>query len=263
MIDVKNLIKLSSNFLQKNSPYILTGLGTAGVVSTAVMSAKATAKSKDIVYFYERENSYEHPNMPGQMVPYDTSRKEKVKLCWTQYIPCIVSGGLSIACIIGAQSVNHKRYAALAGLYALSETAFSDYKDQVRDILQTKQLTDLESRVADKKLEEHPLSSEYIVMTEKGEHLCFDTFSARYFKTDIEYIRRVQNDINELILKSEYNFVDLNELYYRLNLEGIKYGEEMGWDVYNLLNFKFTSRLADDGTPCMVLDYELIPRFDA
>lgn len=248
MVDIKKLIQTGGHFLQKNAPAVLTGLGVTGFVSTVFLGCHATAKSKDAIH---------HVESNIQIIP---TSKEKILLCWKYYIPTVVTGGLSIACVIGAQSVNNKRYAALASLYALSETAFSDFKKEAAQYLKPKDMEAIKDNLAQKKLDDHPYSPQHVIKTGYGEHLCFDSISGRYFMTDIETVRRIQNDLNDDLLQGKVLFADLNELYYALGLESIKYGDEMGWDIYQMLQIQFDSKLLDDGTPCMVIDYDVIPR---
>lgn len=256
MIDLKKLIRVGNAALQKNAPAVLTGLGVTGLVSTTILGCHATVKSVDTLYVYE-ENQAEHY---GDF--YKADIKEKIALCWKYYIPTFLAGGVSIACIISAQSVNQKRYAALASLYSLSETALSDYKKEAAELLKNKDLLRLEDGVAEKKMSETPLSENYIIETGNGDHLFFDCMSARYFRTDIETVRRIQNNINADLVSGKTIFRDLNDFYYELGLEGVKYGDEMGWDAYQPLDIQFTSKICDDGqNTCMVIDYHLIPRY--
>ncbi len=256
MIDIKKLIRTGNVFLQKNAPAVLTGLGVTGFVSTTFLGCHATLRSKNAVDIYEENQSEYYGDF------YKADIKEKMSLCWKYYIPVVLTGGVSIACIIGAQSVSQKRYAALTSLYSLSETALSDYKKEAAELLKSKDLFKLEDGVAEKKMAEHPLSSNYVIETGNGDHLFFDCMSARYFRTDIETVRRIQNDLNADLVSGKTIFRDLNDFYYELGLESVKYGDEMGWDAYQPLDIKFTSKICNEGhDTCMVIDYHVIPRY--
>ena len=45
MSSLQKVVYMSKGYLKRNSSTILTGIGAAGVVGTAVMTAKATTKS--------------------------------------------------------------------------------------------------------------------------------------------------------------------------------------------------------------------------
>ena len=58
-------------------------------------------------------------------------------------------------------------------------------------------------------------------------------------------------------------YVSLNDFYYELGLENIELGEELGWNVNNgLVELNFSSQLSSDETPCLVMNYNIAPRYD-
>jgi hypothetical protein len=108
---------------------------------------------------------------------------------------------------------------------------------------------------------QNPLGINEVVITEKGNTLCYEVISGRYFRSDIEKLRKEVNDLNKTILHEDY--ISLNDFYYGIGLKGTKQGEELGWSVNDgLIDLQFSSTLAEDGTPCLVLDYRPAPRYD-
>lgn len=261
-MDIKLLLRNTGIFLEKNSPQILTGLGVAGVVSTAVMTGRATVKAYDILEAERGRRIVEEQRNGNHKVTYEDvahiSWKDKVRLCWKPYVSPFLMGATSIACILGAQSVNTKRNAALASLYSLTKSTLDDYQEKVKERFGEKKEELVRGDVAQKHLDAKPVSGEQVIETSKGKTLCFDTLSGRYFMHDMEQIRRIVNDLNHDLLGVMW--VPLNDFYYALGLEGVKLGEEIGWTVDELIEVKFTSKISDDGTPCLVLDYDVTPR---
>lgn len=244
-MNIKALMSQASRFVNRNSNHILTALGAAGVVTTAVWTGKASVDATKMVQDYEIEHA-----------DYATT-KEKVKLCWHLYLPPACIGALSIACIFGANSVNCRRNAALAGLYTLTEKAFDDYKDKVREHIGEKKEEEIRHELIDERLKENPCDDSIIIDTGRGKTLCFDCFTGRYFISDIEIIRRVVNDLNNDLYKTMW--VPLNDFYYSLGLEGIKIGEDLGWSIDEAIEAKFDSRLTPDGKACLTVDFDLVP----
>lgn len=261
-MNVKYLIKQLGMILQKNSPYILTGLGCAGVVSTAVMTGRAAVKANNTIMGYEdlmaMKLSNEELEQRGTPNMYIATPKEKVKLTWKYFIPPVASCMVSVGCIIGAQSVNARRHAALASIYTLTESTLKDYQEKVIELVGEKKEQKIRDDIARKRLEDNPVSKNEVIITGKGEMLCYDTLSGRYFKSDIETLRRIQNDFNHEMMGSMW--VSLNDLYYAMGLSTIKIGDELGWTVDELLDFQFKSKLTDTGEPCLVLDYNTTPK---
>lgn len=252
-MNISALARRVGDILQKNSPQILTGLGVAGVVSTAIMTARATNKATHVIDNEARSCPREHLNQYGEL-----AWRHKVRVAWTYYIPPAIMCSMSVACIIGAQSVNTKRNAAIASLYSLTKSTLEEYQDKVVETIGEKKEELIRGEISQKKLDAKPVSKEYIIDTGRGKTLCFDTLSGRYFRHDMEVIRRIVNDLNHDLLGVMW--VPLNDLYYALGLEGVKMGDEMGWTVDELIEIKFTSKISDDGEPCLVLDYDVSPR---
>ena len=247
--DFKNMFDAVKAFTTQHSPEILTGLGIAGMMTTTVLAVKATPKAIKLIdeAKYEKEDALTVP--------------ETIKATWKCYIPAAVTGIASISCLVGASSVSFKRNAALATAYKLSETALMEYKEQVIDTIGERKEKDIRDKVAKKKLEKDPVSSSTIVITDKGNTLCYDAVIGRYFKSDIETIKKAVNELNRQMLLE--NYISLNEFYNELGLENCDVGDSLGWNIESgYIEPEFSTQLADDGTPCVVLSYMVEPRYD-
>lgn len=268
-MSLKSIVHYGLNFIQKNSPYILTGLGCAGIVTTAVMTGKAAVKAHRTITDHddlftcklsneELENRSEVVGV-GSPHYYESTMKEKILLTWKYFIPPALMGATSVACIIGAQSVSAKRHAALASLYTLTDQTLKDYQEKVIEQIGKNKAKKIEDEIAQDILDANPVTKHKIIRTSHGDTLCYDVYSGRYFTHDIEKLRRIQNDFNHDLMGSMW--LPLNDLYYMMGLEQVKMGEDLGWCVDDLLEFKFTSKLTDDGQPCLVVDYELTTKY--
>ena len=233
--------------ISKNSPSILTGMAVVGVVTTTILAVKATPKA---VYLLERQQK-ETGKAPSAM--------DSVKLAWKCYIPSLAVGTATIACIIGANAIHLRRSAALAGLYSLTEMAFKDYQAKVIETIGKSKETKIHDDIAADHIRDNPVSSSNVIYTGKGEVLCYDSLSGRYFKSDIERIRQAINKLNRDLMTQ---FVTLNDLYWELNLNYIELGYNMGWSIeHGLIDVTFSSQLTESGEPCLVLNYQVVPRF--
>ena len=184
-----------------------------------------------------------------------------VKTTWFCYIPAVITGTLSIACLIGASSVNAKRNAALATAYTLSESALKDYQGKVVEMFGEKKHETVKDAIAKDKIEKNPVVTREIIITEKGNTLCYDAISGRYFKGDIDKIKKAECELNRRMRDEMY--VSLNDFYYEVGLDNIKIGDELGWNIDNgYIDLSFSSQLTSDGTPCLVIDYSIAPRYN-
>lgn len=236
--------------LTKHSPEILIGLGVAGLLGTTILAVRETPKVLKLLENKKKELDVEK-----------LSVKDTVKTVWKNYIPCAVLAVTSVACIVGASNISARRNAALAAAYAIGNKAFSDYKEEAINLLGEEKEKEIKEKVADRRLKENPIASKEVIITDVNEHLCYDEITGRYFKSSQNKIKEAQNVINDR-LRDEM-WVSLNDLYYELGLPNVRVGDDLGWNVDDgYLDIILSSRIAEDGTPCLTLDYAVGPRYD-
>lgn len=240
--------------LTKHSPTILTALGITGFVSTVIMAVKATPKAIDILD-HERNFRYDEYG-----TDYDTpiSIPDTVELTWKVYVPTALMGATSIACIIGATSIHNRRNLALTSLYSIAESTLKDYQKKVVETIGDKKEEKIRAEIAGDQLTNHPMDSKSIIVSGLGDTLCFDQYTGRYFKGDVEQIRKTVNDFNRQLLSDMR--IPLNDLYSELGLAPVESGQDVGWDVEKgLVNIDFSAKLASGNVPCVVLTFSSKP----
>lgn len=251
----KGLLKV-----EKHSPEILMVLGIGGMITTTVTAVKATPKALELVKEAELDKGGVYDET-GEIAPEPLTPIEAVKVAWKCYIPSVLVGGLSVACLIGANSAHLKRHAAIAAAYAISESTLKEYQDKVIQTIGEKKAGVIKDEIAKDRIKKDPVANHEVLLTERGNTLCYDALSGRYFKSDIDRIKKAENNINRQMRYDMY--VTLNEFYSELGLESIKIGDELGWCIDNgYLELDFRSQLTDDGTPCLVIDYRVGPKYD-
>lgn len=254
-----NLAKLFKDvqvLASKHSPELLTGIGIAGTITMAVLAVKATPKALRCIDAKKKELGLE----ADEKLPV----KETVRATWKCYIPAVTTGAVSIACLIGADSVHAKRNTALATAYNLSTTALAEYKDKVVETIGEKKEQVIREKVAEERLKKEPLNQSTVIVTDNGTTRFLDPVSKRRFTSDIEKIKRVANELNARMLEGE-DHVSLNDFYYELGLEGIAFGDDLGWNVSKngragMIKIDFSAHLDDDNKPSIVLDYLAEPK---
>ena len=184
-----------------------------------------------------------------------------IKTTWKCYIPAAVTGTVSVACLIGASSVNARRNAALATAYKLSETALTDYKEKVVETIGEKKEKAIREEIAKDKVTNNPVNKQEIIITGKGETLCYDSAFGRYFTSDIDKLKKVENELNRRMRNEMY--ISLNEFYYEVGLDEVAAGHDLGWNIdRGYIELDFSSQLTKTGTPCLVVSFGTPPRYD-
>lgn len=244
--------------VSKRSPEILMGIGIAGMITTTVVAVKATPKAILLIEDKKAELEVE------SLTPVET-----VKATWKCYIPAAISGTISIACLVGSNSVNAKRNAALATAYKLSETAFAEYRDSVIETIGEKKERTVRDKVSEKQLKENPVSKTDIIVTGKGQTLFFDPLSHRYFYSSIEKIRRAENILNKEINTDPFDAGrTVNDFYTEIGIPTTATGDALGWNLnIGLIDIYLSYQGGDEGTehedePCAVLNFVNPPKYE-
>ena len=262
-----NFVKSVQNSLTKHSPEILTGIGIAGMITTTILAVKVTPKAISLMDKEIRRQNQElldEAERNDEEVCHQISKLkpiEVVKVTWKCYIPVVTIAAASIGCLIGASSVHSKRNAVLATAYKLSETAFSEYKEKVVETIGEKKEELIRDKIHKDRMEKDPVSKNEIFITDKGDTLCYDYYTGRYFKSDIEKIKRAINELNRKMLLE--NYVSLNDFYEEIGLARTSTGDRLGWNTdTGLLDLNFSSQLSEEGKPCLVIDFKVMPKYD-
>ena len=250
--DVAKLFRTIKVTALKKSPEILTGLGIVGIGVTVVLTATATVKAVKLIE-EEKANKGDDEEL---------TKAEVVKIAWKPYIPAATTGIVSIGCIVGASSVSARRNAALYSAYKIAEMGLEEYKDAATETIGEKKAKDIRDKVAEKRMESDPVTKSDVIPTNQGGSLCYDHWAGRYFYSDRESIRSAFNSATSKML--DENYISLNDLYDELNLSRTSMGDNLGWNVYmtRKLEPEFSSQLADDGRPCMVVGFNKNPDYD-
>lgn len=236
--------------LKKRSSEIFTAIGIGGMITSVIFAVKATPKALELIEERKQETKSESLDV-----------KEVVKTTWKCYIPTAAMCAASAACVIFAAHEGSKRSAALAAICSMSDAALREFQDKTEDIVGKEKVDEIKSAINKDKVESTPVVKNEVVVTGNGEQLCFDPLSGRYFKSSIEDIKKAVNTVNHQMLREMC--VSLNDLYYELGLDSIKIGDILGWHVDGgCFEPSFDTQLSSDGVPCIVLGWDIPPKYN-
>lgn len=238
-------------FLSEKKPEILTTVGIIGMFTTIALAIKATPKAVEIISEIKEEDKTEDPKEISKQI---------IKRVAPVYIPTTISAGLSVTCFIASVASGTRRYTLLASAYAISDNFMRDYQDKVIDIIGEKKERQIRDAVAKEQIAREPVTSKEVIITSSGDTLFFEPISNRYFKSDIEKIRKIENILNKRMLSE--NYISLNDFYYEIELSGTEIGDSIGFNIDNgFIEFNFSALLTDDGRPCIVIGYLNEPKY--
>jgi hypothetical protein len=236
-----------TRFVSDHAPTILTSLSAAGLAASVGLAIRASFKAADLVWVAREESS-----LHGR----DHDRMDDIRAAWKPFVPVVGTTLMTAAFIIASHRVNSGRAAALVATAAFSERAFSEYQEKVVERLGERKEKTLREDLAQDQVNRRPVP-EGIVTANSGGILCHEAFTGRYFWSDIEALRKAQNDINYQLLHE--NYASLSDFYNFLGVPCTSYSSEVGWSSDMQMELTYTSILSDDNRPCLSIDYTIKP----
>ena len=237
------------SFAKKNASVILTCISVAGVVATTIMAVKETPKALSLL-----ENAKEEKRE-------ELTKWEKVKIAGPVYIPSIITGVATIACICGSNVISKRQQTTLATAYALLDNSYKDYKKKVVELYGEEADREVKSSIAKDKYEETD------VKVDDTKKLFFDFYSSRYFESTDEIVRKAEYDLNREL--SIMSYASLNDFYDLLKIEKIDGGDDLGWSAaknfeyycQSWIDFAHEKVVMDDGLECCIIHIQIEPTF--
>jgi hypothetical protein len=228
-------------------------VGAAGVVATTVTAVKATPKALALLETAKEEKGEELTTL------------EKVKIAGPVYIPAAALGVSTLACIFGANVLNHRGQASLMSAYALVDSGYKDYKKKVDELYGEEAGSQVRAEIVKDKYEDQPVK-----MVSDDNRLYYDYYSERYFESTPFAVQRAEYEVNRSLMMDEG--VNLNEWYELLDLEPLEHGRDFGWTTYanmdaywqTWIDFHHEKVVMDDGLECIIITFgqEPYPDFE-
>lgn len=246
---MNSLLSKSQVFLKRNSATILTCVGAAGVIATTVTAVKATPKALMLL-----ENAKEEK---GE----ELSKLETVKVAGPAYIPSVLLGASTLACIFGANVLNKHGQASLMSAYALIDSGYKDYRKKVDELYGEEAGAQVRAGIAKDKYEEQPKP----VTLEDGKRLYYDYYSEQYFEATPFAVQKAEYEVNRILMMDDG--VCLNDWYHQLDLKPLDHGDDFGWttcanmDAYwqTWIDFHHEKVVMDDGLECIIISFAQDP----
>lgn len=255
-------------YLGKNSPTILTGCAIAGAFVAVGLAIKGTKPALEHIEEAKKEHRNRIIILSGderqdteltkeELEAIELKPLEVVQAVWKDYVPTAIALAGTTACVIGAHSISAKRTAAMAALYTMSEQALKDYKDKAEEIVGKGKATQIRDAIAEDEMKRTYDPNRTITLG-PGDCMCYDRASGRYFPSSMQKLKTVVAELQRRTAFGER--VSKNDYYYEVGtLDGVQYGDDVGWCTENEIELEFTSSLMSDGTPVLAVGFKNQP----
>lgn len=263
-------LKKIGDMASKNANVIAAGAAIGGMVAVIFATVKATEKyQKEIDEAYVRKNQDAiRKAQEGEDCPFEPlTTKEKLliraKCYWLVALLAVFSGG----CMIASVKFSNKQIQALAVLASATEATLGRTEGAVAELLGESKLEKVKALANEKEVADNPTPPEDLIEHSDlgGNTLMFDEMSGRYFYGDISAIEAAINRVNAALLR-DIGYVSINEFYSELGLNGVSWGEYLGWQFDSLSTRLIDAKLeyASDAhkDPVVILKVKTQPKHD-
>ena len=237
-----------NRFFQKNSPTILTIIGSAGVAVTAAMSARDTVKAMKRIQIAEDIQKIEY------IEDRPLTKKQKIKIAIPCYIPTIITGLSTILCILGANKLNKDTQKSLTSAYMLLDQTYREYKNSVTELYGEEGNKNVIKHIADKKIVEMDINDE------PDMDIFFDFFSLQFFNSTLDKIREAEEAANEML--KMHGYFSLATWYSFVGADMNAADEMLGWSLgagklygYDSIKIDVEECVKEDGSKHYVIDF--------
>lgn len=246
----KQIVHGLVDIFKRNKSEIMVGVGVASGLLATGEAVVATLRAQTLIEKKKAELETD------KLAPV-----EVVKTVGFCYIPTIILSTLSVGCVIGGTAMSYRDTAVLSAAYTLSESylkEYKDYRDRVVEKIGQKKETDIRDAMAQDRVDRNPVKSTEVIVTGRGETLCYESLTGRYFKSDIDTIKRTVYEFNKAMLDD--GFICLNDFYYELGLPPVEMGDRLGWRVEDgYFDVRFSSVLSEENVPCLSIEFDVGP----
>lgn len=237
-----------AQFIKRYSPFVLSCIGAIGVATTAVLAVKQTPKAMELLK--------EAKEKKGE----DLTKLEIIQAAGPLYIPPILMGVGTIACIFGANALNGREQAAITGAYMFLDQSYKDYKDKVIELFGEKADEEITESIVEDKYEEG------CDIEPKGDTLIFyEEHHGKFFERSMIEVMDAEFLLNrKLAMEGE---ATVNDFLFFLGLDECKSGDSLGWSQQLIcdyaspawIDFEHELKTMDDGMECYIINYSIPP----
>ena len=182
---------------------IFTGVAIAGVVVTNVITALRAPKYEQILKECEGK---------------------KMKAAMKTYWASFMFGGITIGSMVLAEKANLAEIGVLTGACGVLAAKAKGLEEAIKDRADEKILNDIKHEDVVKYIK---LPGPSVEETGRGDVLCLEVYSGRWFRSSEESVRRACGEFKKMFDDGEY--LSMNNLYLLLGIVETRFGHQFGF----------------------------------
>ncbi len=244
--------------LKRHTPTILTAVAAVGVVTTGVLSGKASIKASRLLEAEKAEKDA------------DLTVLETLRIVTPTYVSTVCVGTATLACLVGVGVLNRRNQTAVAAAYGILDANFKSYRKAAKEVFGEDADEKIIAEVAKSTyLHGNGMFSSGVIYDAKfdmssEEILFYEEYTGRYFQSTMPAVMNAQYHLNRnLMLRGD---ATVNEFFEFLGLEQTPNGDNIGWDLgqmweqeCNWLDFENRLTSLEGGIECYIIAYGYDP----
>lgn len=273
-------MEVASNVGKTHGSTILTGLAVVGVLATAIFSAMARPKADEAIEEAEAkkaDDEMEAAEREGRELK-DISQIgkltfwEKVKASWKCYILTVITGVLTVACIVGGHVISLRKIgdlAATCNVLQMANDRYEKYAEKVKEEIGEEKHEELKTKADEEirkdQVSKHPSLIQNAILTGDGEVLFWDPYGVGYIRTSQAALDRAANKITLNALKVKgFPIATMEDFYMEINIpvEKIpKRADRLMWYVeeHVVEMCCHDSGISESGEPYVIMEFKVEP----
>lgn len=237
---------------------VLSIAAVAGVIVTTALAIAATPKAQKVL----KEKQINLAEIKKE--EYLPAAKEIVPV----YIPCILAGAGTIACIISANRMSAKQQMVLAGAYAALGKSAVKYKDKVKELFGSDADERVREEIAKDAANDKVQEACTVGYKEPEKLLFYDEYSDQYFERTLVEVLDAEYYLNKKFITN--GEVSLHEFYELLGIDTTPFAKNIGWSTdagltyygYQWIDIEHQLTKIDGDLVCYVLVFAANPTAD-
>ena len=245
--------------LKKSAPTILSIVAAGGMIGTVISAIKATPKAIRLL-----EEGKTNADLQ------ELSTWETIKIALPAYVPTILAGVGTLACIFGANILNQRYQASLISAYGVLAETYKKYQMKLIEHHGEEAHKKIMAEMIEEAKDTYICAPGFVNSISNdlgngGEKLLFyDSFSKRYFEATAVQVLMAEYHLNRNFCLGA--IPPVNMFYDFLGLEPTEIGESIGWSnsdgSYYWIDFIHEKVVTDDGLECWIIDTYFPPTED-
>lgn len=224
-----------TRFITNHSQMVTLVSVATGVATTAVAAGKGHAAAQEVM----------------KELPEESTFLDKAKATWKYYVPACLAGISTVAALGWVAALVKGRADDMETLYFITDKAYRSYRTAAEKQLSPKKAEAVRKEIAEEGIAKNPKPTTLIVTGD--ECICYDSYSDRYFKSNMETIKAAVNTVNHKIITEMY--ASLTDFYDEVGLPETAVSGYVGWNTDALMEVTYSSILSDDGKPVLAIDF--------